>query len=106
MIYIVQTLIIDHNKSYENKKEFKDYYVNNYVPQESDPLRVFNFKMMDKYGHENFFLTFIKPNKGILTHKYFSKNEYKESMIYRQEQQKMFENLNIDYLISEVLCQE
>jgi len=104
--FIVQTIIIDNNKKFNSKKEFKNYYIENYVPIEKDPLREFNLKIMNKYGHDNFFLTFVKPNIGILTHKYFTEEEYNESINLRDNQKKLMKAYNIDYLISEVLIQD
>lgn len=106
MKYIIQTLIIDNNRKYSSKDEFKSYFVENYVPENIDPLRIFNFTVMDKYGHDNFFLTFIPPNMGILTHKYFNEDEYLVSKQLREDQQKMMNKNNIDYHISELLIQE
>lgn len=104
--YIIQTLITCKNKQFQNKIEMKAWFEKNLVPQDVDDLRRYNLNIMNKYGHENFFLTFIPPNIGILTHIYQTIDEYKNSIPLRQSQKEMIETHNIDYTISDLLVQE
>ena len=91
MITVI-TKIVYPNKEFIDKDEFKTFMVDNYVPEDTDPLRKYNFKLMDKYGHCFFNLVFQKPNIGILYHRYHTKEEYKGSIKLR-EQQKKYMNL-------------
>lgn len=103
--YIVQTLI-SCKRDFRNKKEFKKWMVDNYVPEGSDELRKYNFSRMNLHGHEYFFLTFLPPNRGILTHIYQTEKEYFDSILLRKEQKNMFEKNNMDYEISDLFVQE
>ena len=102
--YIIQTLITCE-RNFKDKKEFKNWMVENYVPEGSDELRNYNFKIMDLHGHENFFLTFLPPNKGILTHIYKTEKEYQDSIPLRANQKIMFESNDMSYEISDVFMQ-
>lgn len=104
--YIVQTIVIDNNRTFVDKEDFKKFYLDNLVNIKYDQLRQFNMTIMDKYGHEHFSLAFVKPNIGILTHKYRTNDEYETSQKYRLQQKKILESKNIEYLISDVLIRD
>ena len=95
----IDTVITVPNKQFENKAEFKNYVIQ-FVPQDTDPLRVYNFKLMEKYGDGFFYLTFVSPNKGILNHIYQTEEEYKGSEKLRFDQQKELEKKGLKYKIS------
>ena len=95
MITVVTTVIC-HGLKFKNKEDFKDYLVFNFVP-ETDPLRKYNFKLMDKYGHCFFNLIFKEPNVGILYHRYHTNEEYDGSINLRVEQKKKLNDNNISY---------
>ena len=84
------------NKAFANKDEFKSFMVKHFVP-ESDPLRQYNFRLMDKYGHCFFNLDFQKPNMGILYHRYHTDEDYQGSIPLRWQQQKLLNASGIDY---------
>ena len=96
MITVI-TKIVYPNKEFIDKDEFKTFMVDNYVPEDTDPLRKYNFKLMDKYGHCFFNLVFQKPNIGILYHRYHTKEEYKGSIKLREQQKKYMNSFDIQY---------
>jgi hypothetical protein len=49
--YIIQTIITCSDKIFKNKYEFKNWFETSLVPQNKDPLRIYNFKLMEQYGH-------------------------------------------------------
>lgn len=95
MITVI-TKVVYPNKEFLSKEDFKSFMVQNFVP-ESDPLREYNFKLMDKYGHCFFNLVFEKPNIGILYHRYHTKQEYEGSIKLRHMQQSYLRNNGIQY---------
>ena len=103
--YIIQTIITCSDKIFKNKNEFKNWFEISLVPQNKDPLRIYNFKLMEKYGHKHFFLTFIPPNIGILTHIYQTQEEYYNSIGLRADQKKLMHKYNISYTVSDVMEQ-
>ena len=103
--YIIQTIITCSDKVFKNKYEFKKWFEKSLVPQNKDPLRIYNFKLMEQYGHENFFLTFTPPNIGILTHIYQTQEEYYNSINLRNDQKKLMHKYNISYIVSDVMEQ-
>ena len=103
--YIIQTLLTCKGKTFLSKESFKKWFEENLVHQDTDPLRKYNFTIMEQYGHENFFLTFIAPNKGILTHIYQTKEEYYNSIKLRTDQQILMHKYNIGYAVSDVMKQ-
>jgi len=102
---IIQTLLTHYEAKFKDKDAFKEWFVNHLVPEDTDPLRRYNFTVMEEYGHENFFLTFIPPNKGILTHIYPNRKLYESSVKLRKLQQKLFNENNIGYEVSNVFFQ-
>ena len=103
--YIIQTLITCSDKAFKNKYEFKKWFEKSLVPQNKDPLRIYNFKLMEQYGHEHFFLTFTPPNIGILTHIYQTQEEYYNSIKLRNDQKRLMHKYNISYTVSDVMEQ-
>ena len=97
----IDTTITISNKSFDSKKDWKDYCVSNFVSEDIDPLRIYNFKLMEKYGDGFFYLIFLKPNKGILNHIYQTYEEFEKSIKLRNDQKKLFESNNIIYDVSE-----
>ena len=97
----IDTTITIPNKNFNSKKDWKDYTVLNFVPEDVDPLRVYNFKQMEKYGDGFFYLIFHKPNIGILNHIYQTYKEYEKSIKLRNDQKELFESNNMVYNISE-----
>ena len=97
----IDTTITISNKNFNSKKDWKDYTVLNFVPEDVDPLRVYNFKQMEKYGDGFFYLIFHKPNIGILNHIYQTYKEYEKSIKLRNDQKELFESNNMVYNISE-----
>jgi len=89
------------NKAFKSKLGFKKYIVNKYVPQDKSPLRIYNFKQMEKYGDGFFYLNFIPPNKGILNHIYQTEDLYYKSIPMRDEQQRLFESEGLTYKVDE-----
>ena len=96
----IDTKVIIHNKEFEFKKDWKNYCVS-FVPEKTDTLRLYNFKLMNEYGDGFFYLIFKKPNIGILNHIYQTFEEYEKSIPLRFEQKKLLESKNISYEISE-----
>ena len=88
-------------QSFDTKSKFKNYLVDNFVNEKTDPLRIYNFKLMKKYGDGFFYLIFKHPNIGILNHIYQTENEYEKSIELRNAQKILFEKNNIEYNISE-----
>ena len=97
----IDTNITIPNKNFKYKKDWKDYCVSNFVHHETDPLRIYNYSLMEKYGDGFFYLIFKKPNRGILNHIYQTFEEYEKSIPLRKEQKKLFNENNISYEISE-----
>tara|TARA_Y100000004_G_scaffold193475_1_gene256107 strand:+ start:465 stop:1517 length:1053 start_codon:yes stop_codon:yes gene_type:complete len=97
----IETYITVPNSKFRFKKDWKDYTVSNFVPEDTDPLRIYNFKLMKKYGEGFFYLKFVPPNIGVLNHIYQTEEEYEKSIPLRIEQKKLFESNNIIYEISE-----
>lgn len=97
----IDTNITIPNKNFKYKKDWKDYCVSNFVHHETDPLRIYNYSLMEKYGDGFFYLIFKKPNRGILNHIYQTFEEYEKSIPLRKEQKKLFNQNNIIYEISE-----
>lgn len=93
----IDTRIVVPDKTFENKKDFKNYLVDNFVPENVDPLRIYNFEQMRKYGDGFFYLTFIKPNIGILNHIYQNETLYEKSVQLRYDQKKLFNENNLVY---------
>tara|TARA_R100000152_G_C6775641_1_gene204185 strand:+ start:629 stop:1711 length:1083 start_codon:yes stop_codon:yes gene_type:complete len=88
-------------QSFDTKSKFKNYLVDNFVNEKTDPLRIYNFKLMKKYGDGFFYLIFKHPNIGILNHIYQTENEYEKSIELRNAQKILFEKNNIEYNVSE-----
>ena len=103
--YIIQTIITCSDKIFKNKYEFKNWFETSLVPQDKDPLRIYNFKLMEQYGHENFFLTFAPPNIGILTYIYQTQEEYYNSIKLTLDQKKLMHKYNISYTVSYIMEQ-
>ena len=97
----IDTIITIPDKNFDYKKDWKEYCITNFVPENIDPLRIYNFSLMKKYGDGFFYLIFKKPNKGILNHIYQTFEEYEKSIPLRKEQKKLFNENNISYEISE-----
>jgi len=97
----IDTTITIPDKNFDSKKDWKDYCVSNFVPEKTDPLRIYNFELMEKYGDGFFYLIFHKPNKGILNHIYQTYDEYEKSIKLRNDQKKLLESNNIVYNVSE-----
>jgi hypothetical protein len=95
MITVI-TKVIYPNKEFSDKDDFKSFMVQNFVP-ESDSLRKYNFKLMDKYGHCFFNLIFKKPNIGILYHRYHTQKEYEGSIELRKQQKTLLNDHGIGY---------
>ena len=98
-MYTVITKIVYPFKEFDSKEDFKSFMVSNYVPEGVDQLRVYNFKLMDKYGHHFFRLKFEKPQTGWLFHTYQTREEYLNSIDLRIQQQKKFNDNDITYEI-------
>ena len=96
MITVITKIVYPY-KEFTNKDEFKTFMVDNYVPEDTDPLRKYNFKLMDKYGHCFFNLVFQKPNIGILYHRYHTQEEYEGSIKLREQQKKHMNSNDIQY---------
>jgi len=96
----IDTTITIPNKNFDYKKDWKEYCVS-FVPENVDPLRVYNFELMSKYGDGFFYLIFKKPNVGVLNHIYQNFEEYEKSIQLRLDQKTLFESKNISYEISE-----
>ena len=92
----IDTEVIVPNKQFKNKAEFKDYVVK-FVPQDTDPLRKYNFELMEKYGEGFFYLNFFPPNRGVLNHIYQNDKEYKKSIKLREEQQIYLQDKGLMY---------
>lgn len=98
----IDTTITYSDREFDSKKEFKDYTISRVgISEETDPLRIYNFKLMEKYGDGFFYLIFDKPNKGVLNHIYQTYIEYERSIELRDNQKKVFESNNISYEVSE-----
>lgn len=97
----IDTNITIPNKNFKYKKDWKDYCVSNFVHHKTDPLRIYNYSLMEKYGDGFFYLIFEKPNRGTLNHIYQTFKEYEKSIPLREEQKKLFNQNNISYEISE-----
>ena len=95
-------ILITIDKNFSNKEEFKNYMVEHHAPK-SDPFRQYNFNLMDKYGHHHFFLTFLPPNKGILTHQYQTIEEYEGCIEFRNDQAERLRAKGIKYEISDFI---
>jgi len=100
MIKIITT-ITNPKIKFNSKEEFKNFFATNLANEKTDPLRVYNFKLMEKYGEKFFYLIFEKPNTGRLNHIYLTEEEYLESIPLRNAQKHKFENLGILYHVSE-----
>ena len=98
-MYTVITKIVCPFKEFKNKEDWKSYITTKYVPEGIDPLRVYNFKIMDMYGHYFFRLEFEKSQTGWLFHTYQTQGEYEYSIDLRIDQQKMFNEEGITYEI-------
>ncbi len=98
-MYTVITKVVYPFKEFKNKEDWKSYITTKYVPEGIDPLRVYNFKIMDMYGHHFFRLEFEKPQTGWLFHTYQTQGEYQYSIDLRIDQQKMFNEEGITYEI-------
>ncbi len=98
-MYTVITKVVYPFKEFDNKEDWKSFIVAKYVPEGADPLRVYNFKLMDKYGHHFFRLKFEKPHTGWLFHTYQTREEYLGSIDLRINQQEMFNKDGITYEI-------
>ena len=46
----IDTTITIPDKNFDSKKDWKDYCVSNFVPEKTDPLRIYNFELMEKYN--------------------------------------------------------
>ena len=66
-------------------------------------IQQYNFNLMDKYGHHHFFLTFLPPNKGILTHQYQTIEEYEGCIEFRNDQAERLRAKGIKYEISDFI---
>lgn len=96
----IDTKITVHDKQFKFKKDWKDFCTS-FVPENVDPLRVYNFELMNKHGDGFFYLIFKQPNVGVLNHIYQNFEEYKKSIQLRLDQKTLFESKNISYEISE-----
>ena len=98
-MYTVVTKIVYPFKEFKDKEDWKSYITTKYVPEGIDPLRVYNFKIMNMYGHHFFRLEFEKPQTGWLFHTYHTEGEYVYSIDLRIDQKKMFNDEGITYEI-------
>jgi len=83
-MFITNTIITIEGKEFTFKDEIKEYLYG-YVREH--PFRKFNQRIVESHenGEELFSMTFIKPNKVVLTQRYPLKQEYLTSLSFRDE---------------------
>ena len=97
-MHITNTIITVNDREFTFKDEIKAYL---YSFIEKHPFRVYNNRIAEKHGHELFSMTFVKPNKAVLTQRYPLKQEYLASLVLREDCFSFFpENITVE--ISEV----
>lgn len=97
-MFITNTIVTVNDKEFTFKDEIKEYL---YSFIEKHPFKIYNHRIAEKHGHELFSMTFVKPNKAVLTQRYPLKQEYLASLDLREDCFNTFpENITVE--ISEV----
>ena len=78
---ITNTILTIPDKEFTFKDEIKEYL---YQFVENHPFRILNKRISDLHGEDLFSMTFIPPNKVVLTQRYPLKQQYKSVLTYEK----------------------
>ena len=99
---IIVNMILEVDKTFNNKDEIKKYLYSHHDLFYCE-LKEFNAELAKKYGEEYFCMTFVKPNKVVITQRYIKKEDFEKTISMRKYLQEfLIENKIVsNFLISE-----